>query len=70
MFIRFQGPARKIKGRRVDSRKPEGLLSKFTREVVSGNLDRSIINEWLISDPRTSARADGRMWLTGGVGKG
>jgi hypothetical protein len=28
MFIRFQGLAREIKGRRVDSRKLEGFFSK------------------------------------------
>jgi hypothetical protein len=36
LFIRIQGPARKIKGRRVDSRKPEGFLNKITMQTGIG----------------------------------
>jgi hypothetical protein len=36
LFIRIQGPAHKIKGRRVDSRKPEGFLNKITMQTGIG----------------------------------
>jgi hypothetical protein len=45
LFIRIQGHARKTTGRRVDSRKPEGLFNKITREGVSSLLNHQILNQ-------------------------
>jgi hypothetical protein len=36
MFIIVQGPTHKIKGQRVDSRKPEGFLNKITTRTGIG----------------------------------
>jgi hypothetical protein len=56
LFIRIQGPARYTIGRRVDSRKPEGLFSKITREGVRGCASRPMSDQWFGLDQRARAR--------------
>jgi hypothetical protein len=65
LFKRTQGPPRENQGRRVHFLKPEGLLSKNTREGVSNDLNHRI------ADQRTgldSTDAGAQQALTGGLG--
>jgi hypothetical protein len=71
LLIRKQGRSCKIKGQRVDSRKYEGFLNKITMRTgirIRQPLDHGSTTE--IRSVGERAGVGGRVWLTGGAGKG